>query len=559
MQLIQRHRGFLLLLLVTVAAFARLWWVEFSWDDEALIVDNQVTGSLANIREFFTRDLWGTTRIETLKSGYYRPFMLLSLALDRALFGLSSAQAHIHSLLWHLGAVTGLYAVLTRLLDRRVALVGAAVFAVHPVQSEVLALVAARNDSMAAAFSLWALYLVLDREVPTLKVLAAAGLLLAGLLSKESAVLAPVILVGLDLARWRRPGDWGRYAGLAGAVLVYGCMRWLVDVDSGIIPAADSWKLIAEHAHEIAGLYGSLLVWPWPLTPARHVHYLPAFAWTAPGLLVLLGLIVLALWKGRNRLMVLAGLVWAVMAFVPSLAATLDKGLLGERYLYLAVAGLSLALAAALPRVPRGLVPAIVAISFVVLQIRLPHWEDSRAVWTEAHEVAPTPFTAAGLAWYQHRDGDLDEAIPLFVQALEGDPPYRDACDLIVRAYLEDNRVAEAVEIGRWALQERGCNPGSLIGHDYAIALAGNGDWDEAVRVARNRPGGLSGAGLVVMGGQEARTGDLKAVDQLSTKWGDRIDYFKRVIKLLELSGETAAAQRLSQALQAATARQGAQ
>ena len=154
------RRGLVLLLVVTTIAFARLWGVEFSWDDEALVVDNRVTGSLANFGEFFTRDLWGTTQLEWLKSGYYRPLMLLSLAVDRAIFGLDSTTAHVHSLLWHLGAVAALWAVLRKLASPRGALLGAAFFAVHPLQAEVLALVAARNDSMAAALSLLALWLL---------------------------------------------------------------------------------------------------------------------------------------------------------------------------------------------------------------------------------------------------------------------------------------------------------------------------------------------------------------------------------------------------------------
>jgi hypothetical protein len=140
----------------------------------------------------------------------------------------------------------------------------------------------------------------------------------------------------------------------------------------------------------------------------------------------------------------------------------------------------------------------------------------------------------------------------LLVEALEGDPPYTDACDLIVRSFLEARRVSEAASIGRWALEHRGCNPDGLVTQDYALALAGTGRWDEAMRVARNRPTGPVGNGLLVVGGGYARQGNLKAVDQLSQKWSDRVEYFERVIKLLRASGETAAADRLARALAAA-------
>ena len=553
MQLLRRHRWLVVLLLVTTLAFARLWWVSFSWDDEALVVDNRVTGSLANFRDFFTRDLWGTTKISTLKSGYYRPLMLVSLALDRAVFGISSAQAHVHSLLWHLLAVGALYAVIARLFGPSLAIVGAALFALHPVQVEVLALVAARNDSMAAALSFLALYAVLDAEDATIRRSVVAGVLLwLALLSKESAVLMPLVLFGLDLARFRRPGPWIRYVGLALAIAIYLGMRLVVDVGGALVPDKGNWLLIGRHGAEIASLYASLLVWPWPLTPARFVHYLPPVHETIAGALVFLALVAWALWRGRERVFVIAGLAWAFAAFVPSLAATLDKGLLGERYLYLPVAGLGLALAAALRSVPRWLVPVGAVVAIAIIEVRLPDWQDSRTVWTKAHVVAPTPFTAAGLGWYLHRDGDLDHANVLLVEALEGDPPYTDACELVVRSFLEAHRIAEAAAIGHWALEHRGCNPDGLITQDYAMALAGTGRWDEAIRVVRTRPTGPVGTGLLVVGGGYARQGNLKALDQLSQKWTDRVEYFDRVIKLLRLSGETTAADRLARALAAA-------
>ena len=62
-----------------------------------------------------------------------------------------------------------------------------------------------------------------------------------------------------------------------------------------------------------------------------------------------------------------------------------------------------------------------------VLQLRLPQWQDSRTVWEHAHRVDPTPFTAAGLAWYYHHDKDYDEAIGMLLDdradALVADAP----------------------------------------------------------------------------------------------------------------------------------------
>jgi protein O-mannosyl-transferase len=529
----------LVLLLVTAATYSPLWDVAFSWDDEALIVDNQVTGDLANWKQFFTRDLWSTTRLSELKSGYYRPLMLLSLALDRALFGLSATAAHVHSLMWHLGAVAALYGVLLRLAVPATALAGATLFALHPVQSEVLALVAARNDSMAAVAVLGALWLLMPRTSHPGRLVAAGLLALGGLLSKESALLAPAMLLALDLARFKRPGHWARYATLIGAVGVYFGLRQLADLDHAIVPAAGAWELVGRNALGLIGVYGDVLVWPWPLTPARHISYMPPLGETLMGLLILLGLLTAAIVRGERRALVLAGLAWAALAWVPSLAATLDKGLLGERYLYLPLAGLALAWVGAMPRLPRWVAPALAVPCIVALQLRLPDWENSRTVWDKAHAAAPTAFTAGGLAWYYHRDKDFETANRLFLMALEGDPPYRDVCDMVVMSLLEARQDTRAVEVGQWALAERGCDPAGLITHHLAIALAGTGHWTEGVKVAVGRPGGPEGPAIIVIAGNEARKGNLALVYEAARRRAPKDPgLLDRTARLLRLSGD---------------------
>ncbi|MFT4979677.1 MAG: hypothetical protein ACI8S6_005589, partial [Myxococcota bacterium] len=542
----RRHWPLMLLLAVTALSYARLWSVGWSWDDEALILDNQVTGSLWNIGQFFTHDLWGTTQLSELKSGYYRPLMLLTLAVDRAIFPEISSQAgatlsHIHSLVWHLGAVAALYAVLVRMFVPVTAATGALLLALHPLNAEVLALVAARNDSMAALFTLAAMWMVMDRTARPGRLLGAGLLFLAGLLSKESAILGPVMLLTLDLARWRRPGDLIRYLPFVLSAGVYFALRSLADINQGISLSAGIGHL-QDNLLGLVALYGKLLVWPWPLTPARHISYLPPASENLLGLVLCLGLLGAAITRGKQRALVVAGLVWAGLAFAPSLAATLDKGLLGERYLYFSMAGLGLMLVAAVPQPPRWLVPALAIPAILALQLRLPQWQNSRTVWEAAHAASPSPFTAAGLAWYYHRDGDLDKANPLLVYALEGEPPYRDVCDLIVMSHLQAKQTEEAARLAAWAVRERGCPPRGMIIDHWAVALAGMGQWSEAVQVAMQQPGGPAGPGRVVVAAAQARTGQIDAVRQQAAASGDP-QYLARVARMLRLGGEPEAAE----------------
>ncbi len=547
------HWGLVALLVVTALAYLALLPAGFSWDDEALVVDNQITGDPSRWTELLTRDLWSTTRLPSLQSGYYRPLLLLSLAADRSIFGLSAPEAHLHSLLWHLLAVGLLFGLLRALLGTRPALLGATVFALHPANSEVIALVAARNDSMATAFLLGAVWALLDLGERRPGRLIGGGLLaLAGLLSKESALLAPAMLLVLDLGRghlpWERPDrpalwrGWPRYVALGAAVAVTLGLRAAVGVNAGITPGAGSWQLVADALDRVVGVYAGLLVWPWPLTPARHLLYLAPLSDHLLEVVLVGGLAIAALARGHRRGLVVAGLAFALLAWLPSLAATLDKGLLGERYLYMPLAGVGMAIAAALPRVPLWLPAGLAAPAVLALQLRLPDWHDSETVWRRAHDVAPTPFTAAGYGWYVHRDGDYAAASDLLVDAVMGDPPYRDACDLVLMSLLEAHQEARAVDVGRRIVDEGRCRPDSLVTHHLAIALAGEGHWDEAIRTALERPGGPGGPSLVVVAAGRGRAGDLKAVADLANQQADPVAFVRHVARLLRLGGEEPAA-----------------
>jgi len=534
--------GIAVLLLITGLAYLPLMNAGYVWDDSALVADNRLTGDLVgNFWEILTADLWHTLRLGSADSGYYRPLMLLSLALDRSLFGLDPAAHHMHSVLWHLACVLALWGLLRKLVPAIPALIGAAIFALHPVQIEAVALIAARNDAMAAAFCMGALLLLADEQARPWRLGLAALLTFLGLMSKESALLAPVLLGCLDLARYGRPRNWKRYVALGVGVVGFLAARHYANVGSAAMPEWSSWGLVGERLHVVLGTYGTLLIWPWPLTPARHVLWQHEPVWPfLLGGVVAASLLVWALWKGRERRLGLAGLAWAVAAWAPTLMATVDKGLLGERYLYFPLAGVALLVAGTLPLVPRlvhGLV-AFCAVSIVAIELRLPDWKDSRTLWTEAHEAFPTAYTAGGLAFYVYQDGDFQEAKPLFVEAVEGDPPYRDACTHLVMVGMALDDPEEAVRLGSWGLRERGCPPIPETMTHLGLALASLGRWDEAVAIQQRAERDPFGHALLVLAAQSVRIGDFDTYKKLRVDWRGAVGLDDQVERILRLSGD---------------------
>ncbi|MED5373572.1 MAG: hypothetical protein VX899_21320 [Myxococcota bacterium] len=541
MSWLERH-GHWALLALTLLAFLPALGGDFCWDDRALVLGNAVTADLwGNLGTYFTADLWQTLEIAGTDSGYYRPLMLLSLAVDRAIAGLSPAFAHAHSLAWHLAAVGALIAVLRRVLPPLPALLAATVFALHPLQIETVALVAARNDAMAAALGLGALWLVLDDTNKPVPLLGAGVLTWLAMLSKETAVLLPLFLLALDWARWGRPQGLWRYVSLAMGVGLFLLMRTMAGISGGL-PEGDVWGTLLGSVVDLSAIYLSLLTLPWPLTPARHILYLPEHMgrFYALGALTLAGL-VLAVWKGRDRKLVLAGLAWALLSFAPTLVATADKGLMGERYLYLPLAGLGLALAAALPlrpKLPLVVAGVFAALSVGIIELRLPDWKDSRTLWEAAHRVEPSPFTHGGLGWYVYDAGDYAQSREHFVGAVSGQPPYRDACTHLIMVELQLRNPAEAVKQGAWGLRDRACpRIPETLGY-WAIALASVGRWDDAVDVAREMQADPFGHKLIIAGAVLALRQDFPGYDRVEANWKAREPMTPHVARLLRTAGE---------------------
>ncbi len=420
-------------LLVAVAgAYAACVAAPFFWDDRVLILDNPVVLE-GRIGEAVFGNLWGDIH----PSPFHRPLVVLTFCLDQALWGSDSPGPwHLHSLLWHLLATLGVAWLATPRLGPARALVATAIFALHPIQSEAVLWVSARNDLMCMAFLAAALGL-LDRhvEAPRVRTLVGAGLAtLAACLSKELGYALPVLWFA-----WRRA--FGLSTPLrpllavvlgAGAAFVLRshaqlqAMPWFAS-DAGLpVPL---WRPV------VSAL--GWLVWPWPLTSAAVAltALTPVEVAAAIGAVGGLALLV------RRRpalgwLLAMAGALWT-----PTLPVYHHTGLVGERYLYVPLAFLAIAATAAWPsrHAARGLVLAAVAglASLGALGVRLADWRSPLALVESAALRVPNSYT---LSWYADelaRTGKLPAAVDVLERAVRFRPLRPAACTQLPEAYLE--------------------------------------------------------------------------------------------------------------------------
>lgn len=502
--------------LLVFGAYVPALWLGFVWDDGALVVRNQQTHSLAEIPNFFLVDLWATAPVADGASGYYRPLMLASLALERAVFGLNPVAAHLQNLIWHVLATWACFVLSCRLVGAPRAVLVALVFGLHPVQVEAVVWIAARNDLMAAAFGLAALA-VLARPVLSLpaSLLAAIFVCMAGL-SKESVVFLPLMLVCVDLILARRPA-LRRYVPVGLGLCSVLALRAAAGVGGATLPDGGQWMAFALQLPRLLLAYGSLLLAPFHSASAWSLEYLdviPRWRW-AVGLIGCGSIAALFTWGilgKRHR--VLGGLLMAGLAVAPALISIADKGLLGERYLYLGLVGLGLALAASLPRPQTWQLCLLVASCVVGIQDRLPHWADDRVLWSRAVQLAPSPYSWVGLAHIELQSDRPVVAAGLLTRGLDHAVPNLEACPALVTAADRSGRSALAVQMGHWA-RTRGCSQSAPFGGRYVQALVVTREFSEANFVlsrAPRDPGGLlleAEAALAILLDGRSRTAEL--------------------------------------------------
>ena len=123
------------------------------------------------------------------------------------------------------------------------------------------------------------------------------------------------------------------------------------------------------------------------------------------------------------------------------------RGQIGERYLYLPMAGIALAVASAVPArrwIAWSALPVVLC-WFTILQHRVPEWRDDLSLFSAALEDHPSGFTLANLGHEVNIRSEGTEACALFRAALADEPPYVDVCENAVACALKRGDLREAL------------------------------------------------------------------------------------------------------------------
>lgn len=391
---------------------------------------------------------------------FNRPVHLASLMLDAAAWGKEPFGYRLTSVLLHAVNVVLVWAVgrklfgdaargdvtthavgdggqpqiATSLTTTLASMLPPLVFALHPVVVEAVCEPTFREDLLVAFFTLSGLLLAMGhRPADGNDGWRAAGCVACSLLaigSKESGIAAPAAITVYWLLFRRGERGWFWPVAIGGAKLVvvsFLAARFLLEPSSSKIfesrPAYPGGSLAAAMLIEprILALYAQLVLLPVNLCAEYGLHsvgHLPL----PVAIFVVAGVVAAGVFAVRkdHRMAIAAALV--VVPLLPVLNVLPIYKAAADRYLYLPVAGVALAVGMLLDgswlaRRPaireRLLIAAVVGV--VLLGIgcmeRQKVWENTLALWSDTFRKNPVAFTAAaGLAEALRDGGRLPEA-----------------------------------------------------------------------------------------------------------------------------------------------------
>lgn len=415
--------------------------------DDAFFVPSRYTLSADSLRAIFSEDAWAAVGA---RSGLYRPLAIASIAVDGALWGDAAQGYHRTNVLLHaLASVAVFLFVRTLCREGRAwpAMLGAAVFAVHPIHTEAVDSVFNRSELLVALCVVTALTVLARTEHtrPRLAWAIVAVSFFAALLCRESAIALPPLAV---LMLWiAQPGGSWRptprtlaplvlLALPAGAYLAMrnGALAGAPDVPSPFFGVAPPGDLPSRIFYSLAQLseYARMMVWPWPLRVSYEDFTGQAFR-LAVGLH---GAAVAVAWAARRR----APLVTFALAFlytallpatqlVASAGGTLQLGrfslnrpalplLVNERVAYM----------------PSVAIALLVAVGLAALARR---WGPGLAVACSALPIAAGAFVTwnRNLAWH--------EGVRLYEAEVQAAPENGDAWRHLIAEYSSLGRLTE--------------------------------------------------------------------------------------------------------------------
>ncbi|HUB66731.1 MAG TPA: tetratricopeptide repeat protein [Candidatus Methylacidiphilales bacterium] len=493
----------LALVLAVILTYTPVWPSGFVWDDKSLITANPcIVGPLG------LKEIW-TTRAADIC-----PLVLTTVWLEHALWGLAPLPYHLVNVLLHAACAVLLWEIL-RKLQIPGAWLGAALWALHPVQVESVAWITEIKNTESSLFYLLAILFYV--KYPKARNSNPEGRISSGwnyplillfaalaLASKSSTVILPAVLC---LCAWWIEGRWQwRHLTRVTPIALMSAAScalslWTQGLQLAAAPDpqwARSWPQRLAAAGDAVWFYLGKLLWPqpliavytrWKIDAGQMISYLPLLAVAA---------VLFVFWirrKGWARPWFFV-FAYFLIALFPVLGLadnyTFRYSLVFDHFQYLASMGPLALTGAGLSRFSKLICPdgswlqsgfcaGLLLISGIWSWQRAWVYQNEVSFWTDT--LAKNPTCWVGYNNFGNillQKGRVDEAMEQFQNALDIDPNDADVYDNMGEGLSQKGEIDEAIAQYQKALA---INPNNAEAHNnLGNALARQGQWDEAIQ-----------------------------------------------------------------------------
>jgi protein O-mannosyl-transferase len=447
----------------------------FVYDDLYLVLGNTRLGGLGSIPAIFGTGYWQDG------GGLYRPLTMLSFLLEHMAAGSRPFLYHLDNVLLHLGCSLIVYAILKPLLKgRHAALFASILFAVRPVHTEAVAWVSGRAELLCGLFMLASFQLYLKDPAGRPSASLSYAFFFLALMSKESAVILPVLLAAYVLLfspGQNLPARFRRLIGLypyAVVFLVYMLIRYSVIGEMG--PAGKEATLGNFSPYQVflvmceslfhymrLGFFPVSLSADYLFYPAKSVLY---YRVAVP--IVITALVFVSAWRiAEKSRPALFGILWFYIALLPVSNIIRIGHIMSERAMYIPSVGICIILgiwfSAAYEGASINRAKYFVAAMFVLAAVLLaagtvnrnPVWKDQKEfskrvikMWKRRIKLTPgyAPYYSALAREYINRGDYGPEAEDAAREAIRLDDKDFSAHYCLAMVYMDKGQLADALD-----------------------------------------------------------------------------------------------------------------
>ena len=455
----KRPGWYLLFLLLAMTAFAyrSLLNAEFlDYDDMANVVRNIHIQSLSlqNLKAiFFTPVLYS-----------YNPLVFVSYAIENKIFGMDPVGFHITNILLHLLNIMLVYRFVSMLANSKpTALLAAALFALHPMNADVLGWISARSYLLATLFYFSAMisylnYLRINERKNLHLALSLLFFILACLSKSQAITLAPVIL----LLNWINKSRYSHRQIFITSLyfliaLAFGLLTVYFRTDIGKTEIIPQYNFI----DKVLVINYSIIKYPVKAIYPAGITAIEAFPVKAPGgyfspwvylsPLLLAGVAALMLKYLKKAPIIVFGITFFILNILITQLSFVEDGFSANRYSYLSGIGIYIPLAILfmwlynMKGVVRKVIVAagvtIIVLLSVITNTRAGQWTSTLSLTSSIIKHSPDVAMAYNIRgiWY-FQSGAYQRSVEDFNRGLALFPGYSPAYynRALSRAAMED-------------------------------------------------------------------------------------------------------------------------